>query len=74
VACGQTPGKLKPALPPEHDVYQDNIWPQLLCMSQRLSRGSGDADDAQTLLSSRSRAASRNNQLSSTIKTPSAAM
>jgi hypothetical protein len=43
------PGKLKPALPSEHDVDQDNIGPQLLCTPQRLSRGSGNADDAQAL-------------------------
>jgi len=50
VACGQPPGKLKPALTPEHDVHQDNLRPELLCSPQRLSRGSGNADDAQALL------------------------
>jgi hypothetical protein len=49
VACGQTPGKLKPALTPEHDVHQDNLRLELLCSPQRLSRGSGNADDAQAL-------------------------
>ena len=44
---GQTPGKLKPALTPEHEVHQDNLRPEFLCPSQRLSRGSGNADDAQ---------------------------
>jgi hypothetical protein len=48
--CGQSPGKLKPALTPEHDVHQDNLRPELLCPPQRLSRGSGNADDAQALL------------------------
>ena len=46
---GQPPGKLKPALTPEHDVHQDNLRPELLCSPQRLSRGSGNADDAQAL-------------------------
>jgi hypothetical protein len=45
VACGQQPGKLKPILTPEHDVYQDNLRPELLCPPQRLSRGSGNAED-----------------------------
>src|ERR1051325_5372248 len=27
---GQAPGKLKPALSPEHDVHQDNLRPELL--------------------------------------------
>jgi len=44
-SCGQ----LKPALTPEHDVHQHNLRPQLLCPPQRLSRGSGNADDAQAL-------------------------
>ena len=47
MACGQLPGKLKPALPPEHDIHQDNLRPQLRCPAQRLSRGRGNADDAQ---------------------------
>ena len=46
---GQPPGKLKPALPPEHDIYQDNLRTELLCPAQRLSRGSGNADNAQAL-------------------------
>ena len=50
VVCGQTPGKLKPALTPEHDVYQDNLRPELLCPPQRLSRVSGHTDDAQASL------------------------
>ena len=49
VLCGQPPGKLKPALTPEHDIHQDNLRPQLLCSPQRLSRGSSHADDAQAL-------------------------
>jgi hypothetical protein len=49
VACGQTPGKLKPALTPEHDVHQDNLRTEFLCAPQRLSRGSGDANDAHSL-------------------------
>ena len=49
VVCGQTPGQLKPALTPEHDVHQDCLRPELLCSPQRLSRGSGNADDAQAL-------------------------
>jgi hypothetical protein len=49
VVRGQTPGKLKPALTPEHDVHQDYLRPELLCPPQRLSRGSGNADDAQAL-------------------------
>jgi len=36
VVCGQTPGKLKPALSPEHDVHQDNLRPELLCSLQCL--------------------------------------
>jgi hypothetical protein len=43
------PGKLKPALMPEHDVHQDNLGPELLYSPQRLSRGGGNADDAQAL-------------------------
>ena len=50
VICGQPPGKLKPALTPEHDVYQDNLRPEFLCPPQRLSRGSGNTDHAQALL------------------------
>jgi signal transduction histidine kinase len=50
VACGQTPGKLKPALTPEHDVYQDNLRPELLGPLQCLSRGSGNTDDAHASL------------------------
>jgi hypothetical protein len=46
----QTPGKLKPALSPEHDVHQDNLRPELLCPLERLSRGSGNTDDAQASL------------------------
>ena len=49
MARGQPPGKLKPALTPEYDVHQDNLRPELLCSPQRLSRGSGNADDAQAL-------------------------
>ena len=49
VVCGQLPGKLKPALTPEHDIHQDNLRPQLLCPPQRLSRGRGNADDTQAL-------------------------
>jgi signal transduction histidine kinase len=37
VGCGQAPGKLKPALSPEHDVHQDNLRPELLCSPQCLS-------------------------------------
>ncbi len=37
VGCGQTPGKLEPALTPEHDVHQDNLRPELLCPPQCLS-------------------------------------
>jgi signal transduction histidine kinase len=37
VVGGQTPGKLKPALSPEHDVHQDNLRPELLCSPQCLS-------------------------------------
>jgi signal transduction histidine kinase len=37
VVGGQTPGKLKPALSPEHDVHQDNLRPELLCSLQCLS-------------------------------------
>ena len=47
VVCGQTPGQLKPALTSERDVYQDDLRPELLCSPHRLSRGSGDADNAQ---------------------------
>ena len=47
---GQAPGKLEPALTPEHDVHQDNAWPEVLCLLQRLGRGSGNADDTQALL------------------------
>ena len=50
MVCGQTPGKLKPALPAEHDVYQDNLWPEFFCSLQRLSRGSGHTGDAQALV------------------------
>jgi len=74
VVRGQTPGKLKPALTPEHEVHQDNLRPEFLCPSQRLSRGSGNADDAQAFPFQAAAAASRNNQLSSTIRTPSPAM
>jgi signal transduction histidine kinase len=37
VAGGQPPGKLKPALSPEHDVHQDDLRPELLCSPQCLS-------------------------------------
>ena len=47
--CGQTPGKLKPALTPQHDVHQDNLRPELRYLPQRLSRGNGNADDMQAL-------------------------
>ena len=45
----QAPGKLEPALIPEHDVHQGNLRPEFFCPAQRLSRGSGHADDAQAL-------------------------
>ena len=47
---GQTPGKLEPALIPEHDVHQDHLRLELLCLPQRLHRGSGNTDNAQALL------------------------
>ena len=46
---GQPPGKLEPALTCEHDVHQDNLRPELRCLPQRLSGGSGHPDDAQAL-------------------------
>jgi hypothetical protein len=50
VVRGQPPGKLEPALTPEHDVHQDYLRPALPCRPQRLSRGSGNTDDAQASL------------------------
>jgi hypothetical protein len=49
VPRGQPPDKLKPALPPEHDVHQHNLRPEFLCSAQRLSRGSSHADNGQAL-------------------------